>query len=298
VTFNVLDLFSGLGGFSLGLERTGGFKTVAFCEIEEFPRRVLAKHWPEIPIYEDVRTLTVDRLRADGIAVDVICGGFPCQDISLAGKGAGLAGERSGLWSEYARLIGELRPRYVIVENVAALLSRGLGAVLGDLAALGFDAEWHCIPASAVGAPHRRDRLWIVAYPGSEQHEGRGLTIRRAATARLYEADILADASGERCREARELRCDEPAKRIAGSGEDVADADSIDRRAREGQGRGSNIIDRSETCDGSWWLSEPDVGRVAHGIPDRSHRLKGLGNAVVPQIPQLIGQAILAAEAV
>ncbi len=126
----VLDLFSGIGGFSLGLERTGGFKTVAFCEIESFPRKVLAKHWPEVPIYEDVRQLTVERLATDGISVDVICGGFPCQDISVAGKGAGLAGERSGLWSEFARLIGEIRPRYAIVENVAALLSRGLGDVL------------------------------------------------------------------------------------------------------------------------------------------------------------------------
>jgi site-specific DNA-cytosine methylase len=133
----VLDLFSGIGGFSLGLERTGGFKTVAFCEIEPFPRKVLAKHWPEVPCYHDVRGLTAKRLAADGIAVDVICGGFPCQDISLAGRGAGMAGERSGLWSEFARLIGELRPRYAIVENVSALLSRGLADVLGDLASFG-----------------------------------------------------------------------------------------------------------------------------------------------------------------
>jgi DNA-cytosine methyltransferase len=161
---NVLDLFSGIGGFSLGLERTGGFRTVAFCEIDPFCRRVLAKHWPEVPCYDDVRSLTADRLRADGISVDVICGGFPCQDISVAGNGAGLDGERSGLWREYARLVGELRPRLIIVENVAALLGRGLGDVLGDLAALGYDAEWHCIPAAAVGAPHRRDRIWIVAH--------------------------------------------------------------------------------------------------------------------------------------
>lgn len=161
----VLDLFSGIGGFSLGLERTGGFETVAFCEIEEFPRRVLAKHWPEVPCYHDVRELTAAKLASDGIAIDVICGGFPCQDISTAGHGAGLEGERSGLWSEYARLIGELRPKFVIVENVAALLGRGMGRVLGDLAAIRYDAEWHCIPASAIGAHHRRDRLWIVGYP-------------------------------------------------------------------------------------------------------------------------------------
>jgi DNA (cytosine-5)-methyltransferase 1 len=119
----VLDLFSGIGGFSLGLERTGGFETVAFCEIEPYPRAVLKKHWPNVPIYEDVRTLTAERLAADGIAVDVICGGFPCQDISVAGKQAGMdGGTRSGLWSEIARLVGELRPRFVFVENVASLL--------------------------------------------------------------------------------------------------------------------------------------------------------------------------------
>src|SRR5690606_27634185 len=121
----VLDLFSGIGGFSLGLERTGGFETVAFCEIEEFPRRVLAKHWPEVPCYHDVRELTADTLRRDGIAVDVICGGFPCQDISEAGKLGGIEAERSGLWSEIVRLVRELRPQFLIVENVADLLIRG-----------------------------------------------------------------------------------------------------------------------------------------------------------------------------
>jgi DNA (cytosine-5)-methyltransferase 1 len=120
----VIDLFSGIGGFSLGLERTGGFETVAFCEIEPFPRRVLAKHWPEVPQYEDVTKLTGDILRRDGIAVDVITGGFQCQDLSVAGKNAGMGeGTRSGLWPEIVRLIGELQPRYVIVENVANLLS-------------------------------------------------------------------------------------------------------------------------------------------------------------------------------
>src|SRR3546814_777425 len=172
----VLDLFSGIGGFSLGLERTGGFETVAFCEIEEFPRRVLKKHWPEVPCYHDVRELTADRLAADGIAdIDVIAGGFPCQDISIAGRGLGLSGERSGLFAEVARLVGELRPQFVLLENVAELLSRGLGDVLGALASLGYDAEWDCIPAAIIGSPHIRDRAWILAYP----NKGR----RRANTA-------------------------------------------------------------------------------------------------------------------
>lgn len=118
----VLDLFSGIGGFSLGLEKTGGFRTVAFCEIEAYPRRVLARHWPGVPIYDDVRSLSSQHLTADGVGpVDVICGGFPCQDISLAGRGAGIDGERSGLWREYARLVGELRPAYVVTHPRSAL---------------------------------------------------------------------------------------------------------------------------------------------------------------------------------
>ena len=169
----LLDLFSGIGGFSLGLERAG-FQTVAFCEIDPFCRRVLAKHWPGVPIYEDVRSLNADALRRDGITIDSICGGSPCQDVSAAGKGAGLdGGVRSGLWAELRRLMGELRPRFAVVENVSALLSgppeqpgMWFGRVLGDLAEIGYDAEWHCIPASAVGAQHRRDRIWIVSYPG------------------------------------------------------------------------------------------------------------------------------------
>ena len=174
----LLDLFSGIGGFSLGLERAG-FQTVAFCEIDPFCRQVLAKHWPGVPCYEDVRAVSAECLAADGIHVDAICGGFPCQDVSLAGGGAGLDGERSGLWREIARLVGELRPRVLIVENVAALLGRGLDRVLGDLAALGYDAEWHCIPASYAGARHLRDRVWIVAYPQRDGLQG-GTTVTQA----------------------------------------------------------------------------------------------------------------------
>jgi DNA (cytosine-5)-methyltransferase 1 len=190
----VLDLFSGIGGFSLGLERTGGFETVAFCEIEKFPRSILRKHWPDVPCYADVTELTRDVLDNDTITVDVITGGFPCQDISVAGRQAGIGeGTRSGLWSEIARLVGELRPEYVIVENVAALLAGPkskpggwFGRILGDLAELGYDAEWENIPAAAMGASHRRERIWLVAYT---QREGRqrlishnGLFGRQTAT--------------------------------------------------------------------------------------------------------------------
>jgi DNA (cytosine-5)-methyltransferase 1 len=306
---NVLDLFSGIGGFSLGLERAG-MRTVAFCECDPYCQRVLRKHWPDVPIFDDVRTLTASRLVADaqcwgwyglherkqsghmaadlggsssdgsprspapnysseiswegqkGSSIDLICGGFPCQDISVAGKGAGIKGERSGLWSEFARIIGEVRPRYVIVENVSALLSRGLGRVLGDLAALGFDAEWHCIPASAVGAPHVRDRVWIIAY---------------------------ADRNGER---------------VSAINAEMASlstaADAASPRWNGAWSFGSTTTNGSrafcELARSDWWLVEPDVGRVAHGIPARVDRLRSLGNAVVPQIPEIIGRAIMSVE--
>lgn len=164
----VLDLFSGTGAFSLGLERTGGFETVAFCEIAESPRRILAKHWPKVPCYHDVRAITADVLKRDGISVDVICGGFPCQDVSIAGRGDGINGSRTGLWREVARIAEEVSPEYIILENVAKIRSRGLEQLLHALAAIGYDAEWHCIPAAHVGAPHRRDRLWIIAHRQSD----------------------------------------------------------------------------------------------------------------------------------
>ena len=462
---NVLDLFSGIGGFSLGLERAG-HRTVAFCEIDPYCRAVLAKHWPGVPIYDDVTALTAARLAADGIirpipdtavngrgqgrpgrsnssgegqqqpalqGIDAICGGFPCQDISVAGKGAGIEGECSGLWKEYARIIGEVRPRYVIIENVSALLSgsdeyefpndrclcgwpyrwRGMhqhsaqeregilpanrrgngpegvasaggadgdiwridpdnaqtvgemgrgagmaalrsavgeissgdtstsaaeasasgicpsvteddrlsaqeaewlgfvdgagdegresnsrsnvrvepqgtttaqsisglvceacgrdldygstrsgvstwmGRVLQDLASLGYSAEFHCISASAIGAPHRRDRLWIVAHaawvqPGRQEQW--------------------------------------PQRERTGSGGQSSDVADTEHSGREGWH--AYWIGPSSIVPSSWWLTEPDVGRVAHGVPARVDRLRSLGNAIVPQIAEIIGRAL------
>jgi len=174
----ILDLFSGIGGFSLGLENTGGFETVAFCEIEEFPRRVLRKHWPKVKIYEDVRELTAEIIQRDGITIDAITRGFPCQDISIAsGRQAGIGeGTRSGLWSECIRLIGELRPEYAIFENSPNLLAgppeqqgRWFSRILCDLAEVGYDAEWDCIPASILRRKHKRVRTYFVAYPSQKQ---------------------------------------------------------------------------------------------------------------------------------
>ena len=164
---NVLDLFAGIGGFSLGLKWAGDFRTVCYVEINPYRQKVLQARMQDgwldpAPIWPDVRTFDGRPWRGH---VDLITGGFPCTDISPAGKGAGIDGKQSRLWREYARIIGEVRPRFALVENSSALLGRGLGRVLGDLAEIGYDAEWDCIPASAIGAPHQRDRIWILAYP-------------------------------------------------------------------------------------------------------------------------------------
>ena len=165
-------MFSGIGAFSLGFERCG-FETVLFCENDKFCRSVLREHWPRVPIFHDVKELKFD------CDIDILCGGFPCTDISDAGamwgEREGLDGEASGLWSEMRRVIGEVRPRYIVVENVAAILHRGLGDVLRDLAEVGYDAEWHCIPASHAGGSHLRDRIFIVAYADSARLQGRAL---------------------------------------------------------------------------------------------------------------------------
>lgn len=162
----VLDLFSGIGGFSLGLERAG-MRTIAFCEIEEFPRRVLRKHWPNVPIFEDVRKLHATDLPENP---DIICGGFPCQNIARCGRREGLEGEKSGLWAEIYRLVCDIRPKYVLLENSTGLTKHGLDVVCKDLAEIGYDTEWDCLPAYAFGAPHIRDRIYLLAYPCSRRH--------------------------------------------------------------------------------------------------------------------------------
>lgn len=261
MSYRVLDVFSGLAGFTLGLE-AAGMQTVAFCEISEPCRRLLAHYWPEVPQYDDITTLSAERLDADGIAADVICGGFPCQDISYAGAGAGLAGARSGLFWEIERLVRDLiaagrRPRFLVLENVSALLNRGLGEVLGALAALGYDLWWDCIPGVAVGAPHRRDRIWIVAYPRGEQHEGFGDAFRRALAAELSCAAV-ADAAGD--------------------GRDEGRPDT------RGSGPGGGAQQRPRFGGRGWWRTEPDVGRVAHGVAAWVDRLRELGNGQVPRV--------------
>ena len=268
------SLFSGIGGLELGLERAiPGAHTVWQVEQDEYARAVLAKHWPNARRYEDVKEAGAHNLEP----VDVICGGFPCQDISVAGKGAGLDGARSGLWTEYARIVRELRPRYVVVENVAALLSRGMGRVLGDLAALGYDATWDCVPAAAVGAHHRRDRLFLVAWSVSDANSS---TIRHRAKRTKGGRHYI---QGQR----------QPKFRHNGASQFMAYADS------------KRKLQPRKLCGQEWrrsinrcrpWTVEPCVGRVATGVPRRVDRLRCLGNAVVPQVAEVVGRVIMELE--
>ena len=255
------------------------------CESDEFCRRVLARHWPGIPCYGDVATLTGPP------RVDVLCGGFPCQDLSQAQANSsplGLDGARSGLWSEFARLVGELRPRYVLVENVPALLGRGLGRVLRDLATLGYDAEWDCLPASAFGAPHQRDRIWIVGYPNRDCEPAFAVDDEAPRMQAVGDSNRVAGSSADPCtRRPETLARSEPLERTVGPdrGAGLAHAN--------GEPMGRAPITWPQ-CD--YWRTEPDVGRVAHGIPARMDRLRSLGNALVPQIAEWIGGRILAFE--
>ena len=260
------SLFAGIGGFDLGFERAG-MECKWQVEIDPYSRKVLAKHWPNVKRYDDVRTFPT----ADTDQVDVISGGFPCQDISFAGTGAGLDGERSGLFFEVIRVARQLRPRIVVLENVAALLTRGLDRVLGTLAEIGYDAEWHCIPAAAVGAPHIRDRVFILAYSQCNGWDKRRTECegQQRGIALVGTGASLADAPGFRCEENRnESRDNEQRK------------STLQRRLFK--------LGRSD-----WWAVEPAMGRVADGIPARVDRLKGLGNAVVPQIAEYIGRLLI-----
>jgi DNA (cytosine-5)-methyltransferase 1 len=282
------SLFAGIGGFDLGFERAG-FKTVWQVEKNAYCRRVLRRHFPDADRrVTDVRFAGARNL----LPVDVICGGFPCQDISNAGLRAGIDGERSGLWREMHRIISELRPRFVIVENVAALLGRGMGRVLGDLSEIGYDAEWQVISAADVGAPHLRERIWIVAYPRHGDVAEQPWAARREGwqweperTQPRSDGEAMAHANAERrngwarvCRPERRPESANSGASIFNATHDTQDSDGVRRSDAAGQ-----------------WRIEPAVGRVAHGVPARVDRLRALGNAVVPQIPELIARRLLTA---
>jgi len=260
------SLFSGIGGLDLGLERAG-MRVIWQSEIDDYASRVLKKHWPKVPNYGDIKTINW----ADVPPTDVICGGYPCQPFSLAGERQGEKDERH-LWPWVRDAISYLRPRYVILENVQGHLSLGGTTVIGEITSLGYCVEWRIIPATAVGALHRRNRLFIVAYPASEYGNGRRLNERRGTFA---EGETV---QGETRR----------------SFSIMADPSSAGRLGRRGAFESDNEeIRRHVVRSAQNWANEPSVGRVAYGVSRRMDRLKGLGNAVVPQVAELVGRLVI-----
>jgi DNA (cytosine-5)-methyltransferase 1 len=323
--FTVGSLFAGIGGLDLGLE-LAGMNVIWQSEIEPYCCRVLAKHWPDIPNLGDVREVdwsTVER-------PDLICGGYPCQPFSLAGARRGETDERH-LWPAMRDAIRVLRPRYALLENVPGHLSLGFDRVLGDLADVGYDATWDCIPAAAVGAPHLRYRLFVVAYPQRDELREQPVAFRWGSGVAESRDDgpqrLVADSAG--FGEPDEQTCRDAALQsfgtVAGTGDRTRRGNRSSRVGEHGRGtrvmatvgdpngvaretgsphkaqRGTleqpGAVERLErpACGlGDQWAVEPDVGRVAHGIPSRVDRLRALGNAVVPQVAEWIGQQILA----
>jgi len=333
VTLTVGSLFSGIGGLDLGLERAG-MQVIWQSEIDPYACRVLAKHWPEVPNHGDIKRINW----GDVVRPDVICGGYPCQPFSTAGKRNGTDDPRH-LWPWVRDAISELRPRYAVLENVRGHLSLGGAEVVGELAAIGYDAEWRVVSAASVGANHRRDRVIIVAYPnGSFGQFKRKRQVSERHVAGCGNAGDVAYPNGRRCEQCESQT--QPIQRARRGGErnnDVAYSDggrcvdgfagvfpnqtgvnafghigsgcadvAHDERQRHGEHRqptdnsapsGSRQGDRGrkEVYDGwQWWETEPDVGRVADGVPNRVDRLRGLGNAVVPQVAEIIGRLVVA----
>ena len=410
----ILDLFSGLGGFSLGLERTGRYKTVAFCEIDKYCTLLLQKHWKGIKVYNDVKKITKEGFEADGIeSPDIITGGFPCQPFSVAGKQKGTSDDRH-LWPEMFRIIKAFKPRFVIGENVPGIVNIQDGVVFEtvctDLESQGYEVQPFNIPAAAVGAPHQRKRIWIIATladsvsnderreisrsdeekgrvqeehrskdsasgifsrtseirksnNGYEAMENSGRTLQQGSSIREKNEDEVGKENANQHQRSssssesnvanadtrlsdgqkKELQSRGQASISSREGENVANAKSISSDGREigqhseesrekrkigievggvssdrqklantdserleglGQSRSqfnetssstSSSEERQRTMDQGWWSVEPNVGRVAHGVPGRVHRLKALGNSIVPQIAEEIGRAIIKA---
>ena len=273
------SLFAGIGGFDLGFERCG-MECKWQVEINDYAQKVLAKHWPEVHREKDIRECSARNLER----VDIIAGGFPCQDISYAGLGAGLDGERSGLFFEAVRLVSELQPRAVVLENVAALLTRGLDRVLGTLAEIGYDAEWHCIPAAYVGAPHIRDRVFVIAIHSNPENSYARQPHKRNAK-----------RSGANSPQKRQRLRNQPSglgSIVAGSNKHIPCQERL-QRSGELLRIGGDTQEDFRRGLASNWAIEPDIRRVAHGIPARVDRLRGLGNAVVPQVAELVGKMVL-----
>jgi len=365
----ILDLFSGLGGFSLGLERTGHFETVAFCDNDKYSNLLLQKHWKGVKIYNDVKEITKEKLIADGIQLpDIITGGFPCQPFSVAGKQAGTDDDRH-LWPVMFRIIQELTPRWVIGENVKGLTNIQDGVVFetvcSDLEGAGYEVRAFNIPAAGVGAPHRRERIWIIASlvnansdgssattiggsvekASNDDQEGQNKTRESERTSRRERDENMEDSRRtlQSRTELRETNEDEVREGYANQHQrsgSTSESNVADTYARLSNGTYEEVQSRGQTFDTSsegindvantessnrhdneavtrdggsstqevfgdggsvpgestWWHVEPDVGRVAHGVPGRVYRLKGLGNSIVPKIAEEIGRAIIKAE--
>lgn len=287
------SMFAGIGGLELGFESTGRFETKWQVEIDDYANQVLSKHWPSVARWKDVKTFP-PRPLADW-QCDVIAGGFPCQDLSVAGKGAGLVGERSGLFREIIRVASIIKPRAIVLENVAALYARGLDVVLGELAQIGYDAEWHCVSAASVGAPHRRDRVFIIGYlahsistrAGNKDRttrrqkrkatnalkpatlrQGNGQNLPKGTDASSADCGTLADSDNEQCK-------------------------GCEQETLLRQSRLSGEFGRSCKNGRTQWATEPAVGRVADGVPKRMDRLRCLGNAIVPQVAEVVAERLL-----
>ena len=301
---NELALFAGAGGGILG-GKLLGWRTVCAVEWESYPASVLCARQndgllPPFPIWDDVQTF--DGKPWEGI-VDVVSGGFPCQDISAAGKGAGIDGERSGMWREMARIICEVRPRFVFVENSPMLTSRGLGTVLGDLATMGFDARWGVLGAADIGAPHQRDRIWIVGKATNPNSIG----LQKSTNKQELESQGRDQLQTEQSRDTSKLA--NPVRdRLQGVRQDWRIEGQTGLRSREGcdqeqqlhmantqdkrdvrrfGGMGTTEIQHDHRGSQSygrreWWEVEPDLGRVADGVAARVDRLKAIGNGQVP----------------
>lgn len=302
---NELALFAGAGGGILG-GKLLGWNTVGAVEIEEYPRNVLLQRQRDgilrpFPIWDDVTTFDGRPWRG---LVDVVTGGFPCQDISVAGKGAGITGARSGLWGEMFRIIREVRPRFAFMENSPMLTVRGLGTVLGDLASVGFAAEWLVLGASAVGAPHRRERIWILAAPHTDpdgmqcaelerEHEGAeepsaGCQNRLATGPNMVDSDGFGrHALGNVSQDVSGALPKTPERKFSGAispPNSFSDADLQGNRRRFSFAGDVDECIAERSAKKAWWLSEPGLGRVADGVAHKMDRLRAIGNGQVPLV--------------
>ena len=306
------SLFSGIGGLDLGLERAG-MQVIWQSEIEPYCCRILKKHWPEVVNHGNIKQIDWNNIEKP----DIICGGYPCQPFSTAGKRRGEQDERH-LWPWVRECISELRPRYAILENVRGHLSMGGTTVIGELASIGYDAEWRVVSAASVGANHRRDRIIIVAYPsqlfsnGSDDNTRDGsrpqtfpeLGDSSGSQDLAYTAQQHSDERGHASNQGtfRQRQGIQEPTRGSGCAESLPDTDTREDGGWDGslqQGTGT-VFSRADNGRGTqeyagweWWETEPDVGRVAHGIPSRVDRLRGLGNAVVPQVAEVIGRLVV-----